>query len=128
MSEKKKVTLSLGGLRSPGRPPPQGRDAERLLGGTERLVVEVPKVVHVQVKARALAHKDVKSYLLWCIETRGPHIRVGGEPYPAARGKSRLVADLSTETMDKIREQAKRVETVREFVLRCLEADGIVFR
>lgn len=128
MSEKKKNILSLGGIRSPGRAAPKERDAERLLGGVERLVVEVSEVVHVQVRARALAHKDLKTYLLWCIEARGPHIRKGEGAFPAVRGKKRFVADLSTEMMERIREQAKEVGTVREFVLRCLEADGVVVR
>jgi len=101
-------------------------------GGTnekdvERLLIEVSEKVHLQVRARALGYKNLKSYLLRCIELRGPSIRRGGAPFPATRNRKRLVADLPTEIMRDIRERAEKAGiTVREFVLRCLEADGMV--
>ncbi len=124
MTSKKKpaVTLSSGEESQPGGGKPSKKSAERLL-------VEVSDTIHWQVKVRAaLASKDIKSYLVDVIDNRGGSVQPG-PPIEAARHKKRLVADLPTEKMEQTRKRAEELGmTLREFILRCLEADGILLK
>ena len=92
----------------------------------ERLLVDVSPAMQKQIKERALASDTtVKEYLLKVIYKHMNEISRPAEPYPSMRGQKRLILEVPAAEAVTLRRKAQRFSTFKEFVLRCLEAEGI---
>jgi hypothetical protein len=92
----------------------------------ERLLVDVSPAMQKQIKERALASDTtVKEYLLKVIYKHMNEVSRPAEPYPSMRGQKRLILEVPAAEAVTLRRKAQRFSTFKEFVLRCLEAEGI---
>lgn len=92
----------------------------------ERLLVDVSPAMQKQIKERALASDTtVKEYLLKVIYKHMNEVSRPAEPYPSMRGQKRLILEVPAAEAVTLRRKAQRFATFKEFVLRCLEAEGI---
>jgi hypothetical protein len=92
----------------------------------ERLLVDVSPAMQKQIKERALASDTtVKEYLLKVIYKHMNEVSRPVEPYPSMRGQKRLILEVPAAEAVTLRRKAQRFSTFKEFVLRCLEAEGI---
>ena len=95
----------------------------------ERLLVDVSPAMQKQLKERALASDTtVKEYLLKVIYKHMNEVSRPAEPYPSMRGQKRLILEVPAAEAVTLRRKAQRFSTFKEFVLRCLEAEGIDIR
>ena len=95
----------------------------------ERLLVDVSPAMQKQIKERALASDTtVKEYLLKVIYKHMNEVSRPAEPYPSMRGQKRLILEGPAAEAVTLRRKAQRFSTFKEFVLRCLEAEGIDIR
>ena len=95
----------------------------------ERLLVDVSPAMQKQIKERALASDTtVKEYLLKVIYKHMNEVSRPAEPYPSMRGQKRLILEVPAAEAVTLRRKAQRFSTFKEFVLRCLEAEGIDIR
>lgn len=99
--------------------------AKQLLEGRKRLFVEVSYVVHQHIKARALPFSSTKNYIMWVIDNRESMAKKGAAPLPSAAKQRRIIIEVTDAEAERLLEKAKPWNTFREYVLRCLEADGI---
>ncbi|HRI69129.1 MAG TPA: hypothetical protein PK156_33090 [Polyangium sp.] len=92
----------------------------------ERLLVDVSPAMQKQIKERALASDTtVKEYVLKIIYKHMNEVSRPAEPYPSMRGQRRLILEVPAAEAVTLRRKAQRFSTFKEFVLRCLEAEGI---
>jgi hypothetical protein len=102
--------------------------AKQLLEGRKRLFVEVSHIVHQHIKARALPFSSTKDYILWVLDNRESAAKKSENPFPSAAKQRRIILEMTDAEAERLLERAKPWKTFREFVLRCLEADGIRMR
>jgi len=111
------------------KPPVQRTDtakrARQLLAGRKRLFVEVSKTVHQRIRVRALPFGNLKEYILWAVENRESMAKKDEEPFPSTPRQARIIIEVTDEEAERLLEKAKPWKTFREYVLRCLEADGV---
>lgn len=107
------------------RPDNTRKRAKQLLEGRRRLFVEVSHLVHQHIRARALPFGNTKNYILWVLENRESVAKKSDTPFPSAAKQRRIIIEVSEAEAEQLLEKAKPWKTFREYVLRCLEADGI---
>ncbi|HMY18699.1 MAG TPA: hypothetical protein PKA58_20370 [Polyangium sp.] len=109
------------------KPPVElAKKANKVAEDTERLLVDVSPAMQKQIKERALASDTtVKEYLLKVIYKHMNEVSRPAEPYPSMRGQKRLILEVPAAEAVTLRRKAQRFSTFKEFVLRCLEAEGI---
>lgn len=107
------------------RKPPEAL-VKKVSEDIERLLVDVSPAMQKQIKERALASDTtVKEYLLKVIYKHMNEVSRPAEPYPSMRGQKRLILEVPAAEAVTLRRKAQRFSTFKEFVLRCLEAEGI---
>lgn len=121
----KKAPIELPTYKPPVQRTDTAKRARQLLAGRKRLFVEVSKAVHQRIRVRALPFGNLKEYILWAVENRESKAKKGEEPFPSTPKQARIIIELTDEEAESLQEKAKPWKTFREYVLRCLEADGV---
>lgn len=107
------------------RKPPEAL-VKKVSEDIERLLVDVSPAMQKQIKERALASDTtVKEYLLKVIYKHMNEVSRPAEPYPSMRGQKRLILEVPAAEAVTLKRKAQRFSTFKEFVMRCLEAEGI---
>lgn len=100
--------------------------AKKVADDIERLLVDVSPAMQKQIKERALASDTtVKEYVLKVIYKHMNEVSRPPAPYPSMRGQKRIILEVPAAEAVTLRRKAQRFSTFKEFVLRCLEAEGI---
>lgn len=121
----KKAPMELPTYKPPTQRTDTAKKARQLLAGRKRLFVEVSRPVHQIIRARALPFGNLKEYILWALENRESRAKKGVEPVPSMPKQARIIIEVTDEEAERLLEKAKPWKTFREYVLRCLEADGV---
>jgi uncharacterized protein (DUF1778 family) len=92
----------------------------------ERLLVDVSPTMQKQIKERALASDTtLKEFVLKVIYKHMNEVSLPPEPYPSMRGQKRIILEVPAAEAVTLKRKAQRFSTFKEFVMRCLEAEGI---
>lgn len=103
--------------------------AKKVAEDIERLLVDVSPAIQKQIKERALASDTtVKEYVLKVVYKHMNDVSVPLEPFPSMRGQKRIILEVPAAEAATLKRKAKRFSTFKEFVLQCLEAEGIQIR
>lgn len=96
----------------------------------ERLTIEVPPEKHTAIKTRASSlDLSVKAYVLYAIERFAPAARQqldanpDRKPIPGSWHQKRLGINLPPDKAVEVKQSAGPFKTMREFALRCIEAE-----
>lgn len=123
---KKELSFDLDSATTRKSPVIVEKSVKRVADDVERLLVDVSPAMQKQIKERALASDTtVKEYLLKVIYKHMNEVSRPAEPYPSMRGQKRLILEVPAAEAVTLRRKAQRFSTFKEFVLRCLEAEGI---
>lgn len=100
---------------------------ERVAANVKRLVVDVSPSIHRQLVELSIPFDTIKAYVLFVINKQKDRAKVSSTPIPPMRGQKRVIIELPEADADALtnKAKAKGFQSFREFVLRCLEAEGL---
>jgi hypothetical protein len=109
----------------PAKPVQTTAHVDRVAANVKRLVVDVSPAIHRQLVERCIPFDTIKAYVLFIVNKQQHRAKVSPNPIPPMRGQKRIIIELPEAEADALTEKAKSFQSFREFVLRCLEAEGL---
>lgn len=122
MGKKKDLTFE---TFVPAKPIQTAAHVERVADNVKRLVVDISPAIHRQLVERCIPFDTMKAYVLFIINKQQHRAKVSSTPIPPMRGQKRVIIELPEAEANALTDKAKDFQSFREFVLRCLEVEGL---